>query len=122
MALLHDSKNWYKVQWRATFLHKWLSSYFYVYFEGSPLGEEPRVLCQEVILPFFICSRVARGKKKRSHFMDVEVPILLGSPEVQGHPRIAPSGGTVALPQENLGTSLTTKCSIYYQNYDLYNL
>jgi hypothetical protein len=28
----------------------------------------------------------------------------------------------VALPQENLGTSLTTKCSIYYQNYDLFNL
>jgi hypothetical protein len=59
----------------------------------------------------------------QSHFKDVEVPILLGSLEVQGHhPKIAPSGGTVALPQENLGTSLTTKCSIYYQNYDLYNL
>jgi hypothetical protein len=71
MALLHDSKNWYKVQWRATLLHKWLSSYFYVYFEGSPQGEGPRVFCQEVILPFFICSHVARGKKKRSHFMDV---------------------------------------------------
>ncbi len=103
-------------------LHKWLSSYFYVYFEGSPLGEEPRVLCQEVILPFFNMFPRCQRKENEESFMDVEVPILLGSPEVQGHPKIAPSGGTVALPQENPGTSLTTKCSIYYQNYALYNL
>jgi hypothetical protein len=66
--LLNDSKNWYKVQWRATLLHKWLSSYFYVYLEGSPLGEEPRVLCQEVILPLFYMFPSCQRKEKEKPF------------------------------------------------------
>jgi len=55
--------------------------------------------------PILMCSHVPI---KRELFTCVEVPVLMGSPEVQEHPQLTPSGGPASGEPTCTGTSPTT--------------
>lgn len=55
------------------YIHKWLSFYFTVYFEGSPPEKNPRALCQGEDPSIFICSHVLI----KGEFMCKEISLYL---------------------------------------------